>query len=130
MSDAHDSRFVIRDRNWHPKALTPDYKTSILRSPRQALVSIPQSLSESSGPDFSHLKMGLHDNDLLLNFNHGGLPIGERIIVAGRVCDQYGKPIPHTLVEMWQATVIEIQQQIVIVLTHLQMGEVRAAGLG
>ena len=60
MSDAHDSRFVIRDRNWHPKALTPDYKTSILRSPRQALVSIPQSLSESSGPDFSHLKMGLH----------------------------------------------------------------------
>ena len=103
MSDAHDSRFVIRDRNWHPKALTPDYKTSILRSPRQALVSIPQSVSETSGPDFSHLQMGRHDNDLLLNFNHGGLPIGERIIVAGRVCDQYGKPIPHTLVEMWQA---------------------------
>lgn len=103
MSDADNSRFVIRDRNWHPKALTPDYKTSILRSPRQALVSIPLSRSETSGPDFSHLKMGQHDNDLLLNFNHGGLPIGERIIVAGRVCDQYGKPIPHTLVEMWQA---------------------------
>ena len=103
MSDADNSRFVIRDRNWHPKALTPDYKTSILRSPRQALVSIPQSRSETSGPDFSHLKMGQHDNDLLLNFNHGGLPIGERIIVAGRVCDQYGKPIPNTLVEMWQA---------------------------
>ncbi len=40
MSVADNSRFVIRDRNWHPKALTPDYKTSILRSPRQALVSI------------------------------------------------------------------------------------------
>jgi protocatechuate 3,4-dioxygenase beta subunit len=98
-----ESRFVIRDRNWHPKALTPDYKTSVPRSPRQALVSIPQSLSETTGPDFSHLKMGEHDNDLLLNFNHGGLPIGERIVVSGRVMDQYGKPIPLTLVEMWQA---------------------------
>lgn len=96
-------RFVIRDRNWHPKALTPDYKTSIARSPRQALVSIPQSISETTGPDFSHLKFAEHDNDLLLNFNNGGLPIGERIIVSGRVMDQYGKPIPHTLVEMWQA---------------------------
>jgi protocatechuate 3,4-dioxygenase beta subunit len=103
MTDAHNRRFVIRDREGHPNALTPDYKTSILRSPRQALVSIPQSLSETSGPDFSHLRMGRHDNDLLLNFNHGGLPIGERIIVAGRVCDQYGQPVPHTLVEMWQA---------------------------
>ena len=103
MSDAENSRFVIRDRNWHPKALTPDYKTSIARSPRQALVSIPQSVSETSGPDFSHLKMSEHDNDLLLNFNNGGLPIGERIIVSGRVMDQYGKPVPHTLVEMWQA---------------------------
>lgn len=44
-----NSRFVIRDRNWHPKALTPDYKTSIARSPRQALVSIPQSISETTG---------------------------------------------------------------------------------
>jgi hypothetical protein len=102
-SDADHSRFVIRDRSWHPKVLTPDYKTSILRSLRQALGSIPQSLSETSGPDFSHLKMSQHDNDLLLNFNRCGLPIGERIIVAGRVCDQYVKPIPQTLMEMWQA---------------------------
>ena len=58
MSDADSRRFVIRDRNWHPKALTPDYKTSIARSPRQALVSIPQSVSETSGPDFSHLRFG------------------------------------------------------------------------
>ena len=97
MSDADSSRFVIRDRNWHPKALTPDYKTSVTRSPRQALVSIPQSVSETTGPDFSHLRTGRFDNDLLLNFNNGGLPVGERIIVSGRVCDQYGKPIPHTL---------------------------------
>ena len=46
-------RFAIRDRNWHPKAFTPDYKTSIARSPRQALVSVPQSISETTGPDLS-----------------------------------------------------------------------------
>ncbi len=57
MHDAESRRFVIRDRNWHPKALTPDYKTSVPRSPSQALVSIPQSLSETSGPDFSHLRL-------------------------------------------------------------------------
>lgn len=103
MSDADGSRFVIRDRDWHPKALTPDYKSSITRSPRQALVSIVQSPSETGGPDFSKLRLGRLDNDLLRNFDNGGSPVGERIIVAGRVCDQYGKPVPHTLVEMWQA---------------------------
>ncbi|MQA57545.1 protocatechuate 3,4-dioxygenase subunit beta [Pseudomonas piscis] len=103
MSDADGSRFVIRDRDWHPKALTPDYKSSITRSPRQALVSIVQSPSETGGPDFSKLRLERLDNDLLRNFDNGGLPVGERIIVAGRVCDQYGKPVPHTLVEMWQA---------------------------
>ena len=99
MFDADNSLFVTRDRNWPPKALTPDYKTSI----RQAQVSISLSLSEISGPDFTHLKMNQYDNDLLLRFNNCGLPIGERIIVAGRVCDQYGEPIQHTLVEIWQA---------------------------
>ena len=65
-------------------------------SPRQALVSLQhQTASERSGPDFSRLPLGPHDNDLLLNFNNGGLPIGERIIVSGRVMDQYGKPISH-----------------------------------
>lgn len=103
MTAPTDSRFVIRDRNWHPKAFTPDYKTSIARSPRQALVSLPQSISETTGPDFTHLALGKHDNDLLLNFDNGGLPVGERIMVFGRIMDQYGKPVPNTLVEMWQA---------------------------
>lgn len=103
MSNPEQSRFVIRDRNRHPAAYSPAYKTSIARSPRQALVTIPQSVSEVTGPDFSHLGFGQHDNDLLLNFEHGGLPVGERILVHGRVVDQYGKPVPNTLVEIWQA---------------------------
>ncbi|MFC0337347.1 protocatechuate 3,4-dioxygenase, beta subunit [Kushneria avicenniae] len=108
MSDIENRRFVPRDRNWHPAAHTPGYKTSAARSPRQSLVSLQTpTLSELSGPDFRHLHMGPHDNDLLLNFREdpqrSGLPIGERIIMHGRVIDQFGKPVPHTLVEMWQA---------------------------
>ncbi len=53
----------------------------------------PQSVSEASGPDFPHLQRGQFDNDLLPSFDHGGLPLGERILVAGQVVDQYGKPI-------------------------------------
>lgn len=83
--------------------LTLDYKTSVSRSPRQALVSIPQTPSESTGPDFSHFEPGQFDNDLLLNFNQGGLPIGERIILAGRVVDPFDKPVTQTLVKIWQA---------------------------
>ncbi|RCV88179.1 protocatechuate 3,4-dioxygenase subunit beta [Billgrantia montanilacus] len=105
----HNKRFVERDRNWHPPAYAPGYKTTVARSPQQALVSMQQaSTSELTGPDFRHLRMGSHDNDLLLNFRQDpaqgqGLPVGERIIMFGRVVDQFGKPVPHTLVEMWQA---------------------------
>ncbi|WP_367107032.1 protocatechuate 3,4-dioxygenase subunit beta [uncultured Psychrobacter sp.] len=100
--------FVARNRSWQPAQYTPSYKTSITRSPRQALVSIQNaSPSERSGPTFNDLDMGPHDNDLLMNFRaegtQAGLPIGERIIMHGRIIDQFGKPVPNTLVEMWQA---------------------------
>lgn len=100
--------FVMRDRRWHPPAYAPGYKTTVARSPSQALMSIQvPTPSERSGPDFGHFVVGTHDNDLLLNYREGtardGLPIGERIIVHGRVIDQFGQPVPDTLVEMWQA---------------------------
>lgn len=104
-----NKRFVERDRNWHPPAYAPGYKTTVARSPSQAYVSMQApSVSELGGPDFTRLRMGPHDNDLLLNFRadneaQAGLPIGERVIVFGRVVDQFGKPVPNTLVEMWQA---------------------------
>lgn len=103
-----NKRFVERDRQWHPPAYAPGYKTTVARSPNQALVSLQRpSISELTGPDFKSLKLGPHDNDLLMNFRaegeQAGLPIGERIIMFGRVIDQFGKPVPGTLVEMWQA---------------------------
>ncbi len=95
--------FIQRDRGWHPPALTPIYKTSVTRSPRHALLSLQCTLSEVTGPLFNHNELGPLDNDLIRNFAKTGDPIGERIIVHGRVLDENGRPVPNTLVEVWQA---------------------------
>ena len=95
--------FYQRDRLLHPPACTPGYKTSVLRSPRNALISIEQSLSEITGPAFAADELGPLDNDLILNYARDGLPIGERIMVHGYVRDENGAPVRNALVEVWQA---------------------------
>ncbi|MDF3418902.1 protocatechuate 3,4-dioxygenase subunit beta [Sulfitobacter sp. KE29] len=94
---------IQRDRLWHPPALTPDYKTSVARSPRHALLSLQNSDSELTGPTFGQNDIAEIDNDLILNYAKTGDPIGERIIVHGRVLDENARPVPNTLVEIWQA---------------------------
>jgi len=95
--------FMQRDRSVHPDAYTPGYKTSVLRSPRNALISLQNSLSEITGPQFSADELGPLDNDLIMNYAKDGLPIGERIVVHGYVLDELGRPVPNALVEVWQA---------------------------
>lgn len=96
--------FYQRDRERHPPALTHDYKTSVTRSPQYALISLQNSASEITGPVFGHNDIDPIDNDLLLNYaQKGQSPIGERIILHGRVLDENARPIPNTLVEAWQA---------------------------
>ena len=95
--------FFQRDRSIHPPLHAPGYKTSVTRSPRQALLSLQNSLSEVTGPVFGHNDLGPLDNDLIRNYAKRGDPIGERIIVHGRVLDESGRPVPNALVELWQA---------------------------
>ena len=95
--------FQARDHAWHPAPLTPGYKTSITRSRGQPLLSLPQTLSEITGPTFGHSDIGPLDDDLILNYGHGGEPVGERIIVHGRVTDGNGRPVAGALIEVWQA---------------------------
>lgn len=95
--------FYQRDRGWHPPALTPQYKTSVLRSPRRALISLENTISEMTGPVFGHGALGEYDNDLILNWAKTGDPIGPRIIVYGRVLDENGHGVPGALLEFWQA---------------------------
>lgn len=97
------AEFYMRDRNLQPPALHPGYKTSVPRSPRQALLTLQQTVSEITGPTFGHGDLGALDHDLIRNFTHGGDPVGERIILHGRVLDENARPVPGTLIEIWQA---------------------------
>jgi protocatechuate 3,4-dioxygenase, beta subunit len=100
---APDAEFLMRDTTSHPQAFAPTYKTSILRSPRLALISLQNSLSEVTAPVFSPDELGPLDNDLIMNGAKDGLPVGERILVHGYVQDQLGRPVANALVEVWQA---------------------------
>ena len=95
---------VPRNRELHPEPYWPDYKTSIARSPRLPLLSMESSASEETGPTFGHGLIGALDNNLILNWSQGkAAAIGERILVHGRVLDGFARPVPNTLVEIWQA---------------------------
>ena len=98
------AEFHQRDRKRQPAAFTPDYKTSVSRSPRIPLISLQNSVSEVTGPVFGHNDVDPGDNDLLTNYaRQGESPIGERIILHGRILDENARPVPNTLVEIWQA---------------------------
>jgi protocatechuate 3,4-dioxygenase beta subunit len=84
-----------------PNHLYPPYVSSIKRAPKQPPVSIPVTLSEITGPSFPKEIVSLKAFDLTRQ--HKGEPLGERIAVSGRVVDEDGRPIRHTLVEIWQA---------------------------
>jgi protocatechuate 3,4-dioxygenase beta subunit len=85
----------------HPPYLYPGYTSTTKRSPSRPLVVIPQTLSEVTGPVYGHESVTSEDMDLTRQ--KPGEPLGERIIVTGRVVDEDGRPIPDTLVEIWQA---------------------------
>ncbi len=84
-----------------PPYLYPEYRSTVLRSPGKALVVPPPGLSELTGPRFGSGDVRESDADLTVHGNRE--PIGERIIVHGRVTDSYGKPVRSSLVEVWQA---------------------------
>ncbi len=84
-----------------PEWLYPPYRATIARSPRKPLVLLPHSLSEITGPVYGREGVAKTDNDLTRQ--HSGDPLGERIIVSGRVLDSNGRPVPDALIEIWQA---------------------------
>jgi protocatechuate 3,4-dioxygenase beta subunit len=84
-----------------PDYCHPPYASSILRSPRQPLVLLPQALAHCAGPVFGHGIAGERDHDLTAQ--HAGEPIGERIFVHGRIVDEDGRPVRGALIEVWQA---------------------------
>ncbi|SCF22248.1 protocatechuate 3,4-dioxygenase subunit beta [Micromonospora chokoriensis] len=89
------------DVDAHPPLLSPGYKSTVPRAPKHPLVHLPQRLTEITGPLLGEGRLGDLDHDLTRQ--HDGEPQGQRIIVHGRVRDGDGRPVPHTLVEIWQA---------------------------
>ncbi len=91
------------DMQVQPPYLAPEYKSTILRAPSKPLVVIKKSLAELTGPLFEDFRLGALDHDLTKNSIKRGEPIGERIVVHGKVTDERGHPVPNTLIEVWQA---------------------------
>jgi protocatechuate 3,4-dioxygenase, beta subunit len=84
-----------------PPYLYPDYVGTRLRAPKRPLIPLRHTLSEVTGPVYGHERIGELDHDLTRQ--HEGEPLGERIILGGRVLDGDGRPVRNTLVEIWQA---------------------------
>ena len=84
-----------------PPSLFPAYGSTVQRSPRQPLVKIPQTLTEISGPAESWGQL-MGSAKLDMTRQHRGEPIGQRITVSGRVLDEHGRPVPSTVLEIWQ----------------------------
>ena len=79
----------------------PGYRSTRLRAPKRPLVTLPEELHPPDGPVFGEDAIGELDGDLTRQ--HAGEPLGERIVVSGRVLDESGRPIRGALVEVWQA---------------------------
>ncbi len=84
----------------YPPSLYPPYTSTVTRAPRKPLVYIPQTLSETTGPVYGSSKLAVDDADLTKQGT--GEPLGERIVVSGRVLGDDGRPVPNALVEIWQ----------------------------
>jgi protocatechuate 3,4-dioxygenase beta subunit len=96
---------VLSSLDWsaHPPYLYEGYRSTVKRSPQKPLVPLPQTLSELTGPVYGDDAIKPLDDDLTRNAVVNGEPLGERIIVVGRVLDDSGRPVPNALVEVWQA---------------------------
>ena len=96
---------ILNPRDWRsqPDQAHAAYKSTRLRSQRKPLVPLAEAHTELAAPVFGDGAVAAADSDLTRNAVRNGEPIGERIVVAGRLLDEGGIPIPRALVELWQA---------------------------
>ena len=85
----------------HPLRDFRPYRSSTLRHPTHELVRADPEEIELVSPAFGHSDVAPEESDLTIQ--HSGEPLGERIIVAGRVLDGEGRPVRNQLIEVWQA---------------------------
>ncbi len=83
-----------------PDNNAPDYLTTRKRHPKLAPIAFPHTITEATGPAFSPRHFPPMAD---LSIVDGQRALGERIVVAGRITDENGRPVPNTMVEIWQA---------------------------
>lgn len=94
---------IVRgDREIFPPYLYTAYQSTRRRAPTLPLIDVPLTISELTGPGPVISAVTSEDADLTRNAGTGGEAIGQRIIVTGHVLDEHGKPVPNTLLEVWQ----------------------------
>jgi protocatechuate 3,4-dioxygenase beta subunit len=79
----------------------PGYRSTRLRAPTRPLATLDEAFHRLDGPVFDDSAVGDLDHDLTRQ--HAGEPLGERIVISGRVLDERGQPIRNALIEVWQA---------------------------
>jgi protocatechuate 3,4-dioxygenase beta subunit len=93
--------FPTESQKVHPPYDFPAYTSTQKRAPKRPLIVLPHTQTELTGPVYGHESVRPEDGDLTRQ--HEGEPLGERITVSGRVLDEDGRPVPNTLIEIWQA---------------------------
>ncbi|HLW96120.1 MAG TPA: protocatechuate 3,4-dioxygenase subunit beta [Solirubrobacteraceae bacterium] len=92
---------VAERQDFNPPYLHPAYEATILRAPQKRLIEVPRGFfHHSSGPVWGRVPVRPGDNDLTKQ--HSGRPIGQTIMLRGRVLDSDGRAVPNTLIEIWQ----------------------------
>jgi protocatechuate 3,4-dioxygenase, beta subunit len=96
---------AVTSLDWksQPPYLHEGYRSTVKRAPKEPLVPMEQTLSELTGPVYGYDRVNRLDSDLTQNAIKNGDPLGERIIVVGRVLDENNRPVRNALVEIWQA---------------------------
>ena len=104
MSDGPEGPVVLPDdASLGPEVQVdyPGYRSTRWRAPKRPLLTLPEEFHTLEGPVFGDESVSPLDNDLTRQ--HDGEPLGERIVVHGRVLDEDGRPLRGALVEVWQA---------------------------
>ena len=84
-----------------PRLDYPPYRSSLLRHPTKVCTTPTRRRSSCGRPCFG--ERDVHPLEADLTIQHSGEPIGERMVVTGRVVDGDGRPVRRQLVEIWQA---------------------------
>ena len=83
-----------------PPLDAPAYGSTHKRHPKHPLLRVPHTLTETSAPRFDPARFPVQADMSQVN---GKAALGERIIVAGTVTDEDGRPQRGVMIEVWQA---------------------------